>query len=237
METMEFKTVNLTQYKALFIVVIAVLALLVASPALQRALVYPRTEFFTELSLLGPGHMAENYPYNITNGNSYSVFLGIANNLGSCAYYQIEVKFRNETQPAPNNFDRTPSALPSLYNLNLFVSDQESLDVPLNFSFNYTFQSVARTINTNVTVPGEPGQNSTVVQRAENVSLLQADFNYLKLNGSILNLQGYSSDWNSQTNRFYGNLVFELWLYNNTIGSFQYNQRSVDLKLNMTNAF
>ena len=105
---------NLTQYKALFIVVTAVLALLVASPALQRVLVYPRTEFFTELSLLGPGHVAENYPYNITSGETYSVFLGVGNQLGSCAYYQVEVKFRNETQSAPDSFSRTASSLPSL---------------------------------------------------------------------------------------------------------------------------
>ena len=84
--------------------VTAVLALLVASPALQQVLVYPRTEFFTELSLLGPWSMAENYPYNITNGENYSVFLGVANQLGSCAYYQVEVKFRNETQSAPDSF-------------------------------------------------------------------------------------------------------------------------------------
>jgi hypothetical protein len=236
METMECKIVNLTQYKALFIVVTAVLALLVASPALQRALVYPRTEFFTELSLLGPGHTAENYPYNITDGKNYSVFLDIANQVGSCAYYQVEVKFRNETQSAPNSFNRTPSSLPSLYNFNLFVADKESLDIPLNFSFNYTFQSVARTIYTNVTVPGGPGQNATVSQRADNITLLQANFDSLKLGGSVLNLQGYSSDWNPQTNKFYGNLVIELWIYNNTLGSFQYNQRFVDLKFNMTSA-
>ena len=224
---------NLTQYKALFIVITAVLALLVASPALQRALVFPRNEFFSELSLLGPDHMAENYPYNITNGQSYSIFLDIANQLGSCAYYQVEVKFRNETQSAPNSFNKTPSSLPSLYNFNLFAADRESLDIPLNFAFNYSFQSVSRTVFTNVTVPGGPGQNSTIEQRAENVTLLQANFNYLKLNGSILNLQDYSSDSKPQTNTFYWNLVFELWIYNSTIGSFQYNERFVDLKLNM----
>jgi hypothetical protein len=226
--------VNLTQYKALFILVTVVLALLTASPVLQRVLVYPQTEFFTELSLLGPGHMAENYPYNITNDKNYSVFLGIANQLGSCAYYQVEVKFRNETQSAPNSFDRTPSSLPSLYKFNLFVADHESLEVPLNFSFDYSFHNVVRTIYTNVTVQGGPGQNSTVVQRSDAVTISQANFNYLKLNDSILNLHGYSSDWNSQTHKFYGNLVFELWLYNNTLGSFQYNERSVDLKFNMT---
>ena len=226
---------NLTQYKALFTVSAFVLAFFVASPALKQVLVYPRTEFFTELSLLGPMYNAENYPYNITYGKNYSVFLGVANQLGSCAYYQVEVKFRNETQSAPNSFTpRTPSSLPSLYNSAVFVADQESLEIPVVFSFNYSFQSVLRTVYTNVTVPGGPGQNATVEQRADNINLLQANFDSMKFNGETLNLQGYSSDWDSQTHMFYGNLVFELWIYNSTIGSFQYNERFVDLKLNMT---
>jgi hypothetical protein len=225
---------NLKKYKALFLAVTAILVLLTASPALQRILVYPQTEFFTEISLLDPEHMAQNYPYNITSDESYSVFLGVTNKLSSCAYYQVEVKFRNETQSAPNNFDRTPSNLSSLYNLNIFVADHESLDIPLNFSFNYSFHNVARTVYSEVTVPGRPGQNATVEQRAENITLPLANFNYLKLNGSILNLQGCSSDWNPKTNKFYGNLVFELWIYNSTISDFQYNERFVDLKFNMT---
>ena len=53
---------NLQEYKVLLLVVTAVLALLVASPALERLLIYPQTEFFTEISLLGPEHMTENFP-------------------------------------------------------------------------------------------------------------------------------------------------------------------------------
>jgi hypothetical protein len=232
---MEHTRVNLTQYKALFFLVTAILALLTASPALQRILVYPQTEFFTELSLLGPGHLAENYPYNITSGENYSVFLGVSNKLGSCAYYKVEVKFRNETQSAPDSFSHTPSSLSSLFNFNLFVADEEGLEMPVNFVFNYTFRDVARTVYSNVTVAGGLGQNATIEQRAENINLLQANFESLKLNGQVLNLQGYS-DWNPVNRVFYGNLVFELWIYNSTIGSFQYNQRSVDLKLNMTSS-
>jgi hypothetical protein len=225
---------NLTQYKALFILVTAVLALLVASPALQRVLVYPRTEFFTELSLLGPGHMAEDYPYNITPNGNYTVYLELGNQLGSCAYYQVEVKFRNETQSAPDSLNRTASSLPSLYNLTAFVADQELLEIPLNFAFNYSFQNVVRTVYTNVTVLGGLGKNGTVEQRADNITLLQAKFDSLKFNGATLDLQGYSSDWNAQTNKFFGNLVFELWIYNSTAGSFQYHERFVDLKFDMT---
>ena len=204
---------NLTQYKALFVVVTAVLALLVASPALQWFLVYPRGERFTELSLLGPGHMADDYPYNIARNVNYTVFLGVANQLGSCAYYQVEVKFRNEAQSAPNSFNSTSSSLPSLYNLTAFVADQESLDIPVNFAFDYSFQ-----------------------KRADNITLLQANFDSLRVNGETLNLQGYSSDWNPQTSVFFGNLIFELWIYSGATGGFQYHERFVGLKFNMTSA-
>jgi uncharacterized membrane protein len=201
---------NLTQYKALFILFTAVLALLVASPALQRVLVYPRTEFFTELSLLGPGHMAEDYPYSINQNGNYTVYLELGNQLGSCVYYQVEVKFRNETQSAPDSLNRTASSLPSLYNLTAFVADQDSLEIPVTFSFDYVLQ-----------------------RRADNAILFQINFDSLKFNGEILNLQGYSSDWNPQENKFFGNLVFELWIYNSTAGSFQYHERFVDLKFSM----
>jgi hypothetical protein len=225
---------NLTQYKALFFVLTVVLALFVASPVLQRVLVFPRNEFFTEFSLLGPGHMAEHYPYNITRSENYNVFLEISNKLGSCAYYQVEVKFRNETESATDNFRETPSALPSLYNLKVFVADQESLEIPVSFSVDYSFRNVTRIVFNNVTVSGGPGQNSTFSQVAANVPLMQVNSNSLKFNGENLNLQGYSSDWNPLTRVFYGNLVFELWIYNSTISSFQYHNRSLDLKLNLT---
>src|SRR3972149_12090554 len=105
---------NLQEYKILFLVIVSVSALLVASPALQRLLVYPQTEFFTELWLLGPEQKAENYPFNITRNENYNVFLGVANHLGHCAYYQIQVKFRNQTLSAADSFNRTPSSLQSL---------------------------------------------------------------------------------------------------------------------------
>ena len=169
MEVVKWQIVNLSQYKVLFIVVTAILALLVASPALERVLVYPQTEFFTELSVLGPAHTAENYPYSIVKNENYTIFLELTNQLGSCAYYQVEVKFRNETQSAPDSFNRTSSSLPSLYNMNVVVANKESLEIPVNFAFDYSL-----------------GPNAN--------NLSQANFNSLTLNGETLNLQGNSSN-------------------------------------------
>lgn len=140
----------------LFLIVIAIAALLVATPALTRLLVYPRSDFFTELWILGPSHMTEGYPFNITRGQSYSVFLGMANQLGYTAYYLVSVKFRNVTQSAPWSFgppaNQTPSSLPSLYNITVFIADQETWETPLTLSFDYS----------NVTVSTWTFQNATV---------------------------------------------------------------------------
>jgi hypothetical protein len=201
--------VNLQEYKVFFLVVTAVLALLVASPALQRVLVYPQTEFFTEMWLLGPGHVAEDFPYNITRGEAYSVFLGVANHLGECAYYVVEVKFRNATQSAPDSSNRTASSLEPLYRFNVFVADKESLELPLNFSFDYTESSY-------------------------NATLPQVSFSNMVLNGALVDLRGYSAVWDSQARVFFGDMLFELWIYNGTTSQFVYHERSVDLKLNMT---
>ena len=197
---------NLQEYKTLILVVTAILALLVASPALQRLLVYPQTEFFTEMWLLGSEHMAENYPFNITLGENYNVFLGITNHLGHCAYYQVQVKFRNQTQSAADSFNRTPSSLQSLYSINVFVADKESWELPVAFSFDYSYD-----------------ENNSIV-----------NFNRIMFDNAALNLNGYSTAWNPERNSFFGNLFFELWIYNDEVGTFTYHERFTDLKFNMT---
>ena len=199
---------DLERFKVLFLVVTAISALLVASPALQHFLVYPQTEYFTELWLLGPAQKAENYPYNITQNGNYQVYLGISNHLGSCGYYLVQVKFRNQTMIGPDSFNRTHSNLPTLYSFNVFVADKQTVQMPIDFFFDYN--------------------------KVDSQNDSQVNFNRLTLNNAQVNLNGYSTSWNSTNNDYYGKLVFELWLYNSTLGSFQYNERFVDLRFNMT---
>ena len=40
--------------------------------------------------------------------------------------------------------------------------------------------------------------------------------------------------WDPQRMGYYGNVFFELWIFNDTANAFQYNQRYVSLWLNMT---
>jgi hypothetical protein len=171
-------------------------------------LVYPRTEFFTELWLLGPNHKAEDYPFNLTRNQNYSVFLGIGNHLGYCAYYIVEIKFRNQTQSAPNTFNHTPSSLPALYNITTFVADEENWELPLTFSFDYEF----------------------------NVTLSIVEFNRLTLNNIALDIRNCTATWDPANKGFAGYLFFELWIYNRTDSNFQYHERFLSLRLNMTNS-
>jgi uncharacterized membrane protein len=195
---------NLQRHKILFFAASAFLALLVASSALQHFLVYPQTEYFTEMWLLGSNQTAENYPYNVTRNVDYHVYLGLSNHLGSISYYQIQVKFRNQTMLGPDNFQHLPSRLPTLYSMNVFVADKQTVQLPINFSFDYTYDES------------------------------KVNFNRLILNNVPIGLNGYSTSSNSSGHDFYGKLVFELWFYNSTFGGFQYHERYLDLRLNMT---
>lgn len=200
---------SLDDYKVVFSAVVLILALLVASPAIRRLLVLPRTEFFSELWMLGPDHQAENYPYNISRNHNYTVFLGIGNHLGRCSYYLVEVKFHGKSQYGSENLDSSfngSSPLPSLYNITAFASSEGVWERPLTFSFDYAY----------------------------NVTLSLVRFYSLTLNSIKLAMTNYQTTWNQSTKEFYGNLFFELWLYNVTTSSFQFHGRYVNLRLNMT---
>jgi hypothetical protein len=197
---------RIAEYRVLYFLVVGVLAFIIVSPVLSRLLVWPRTEFFTELWILGPNHMAEDYPYNVSRYENYSVFLGIGNRLGYLAYYNIAVKFRNQTQLAADTFNRTCSSLPALYNISAFVPDEGVVELPLTFSLNYSYNDV----------------------------LSRVEFYSLTLNGVLLGLTDCTASWDSGRNEFMGNLFFEAWIYNATLGDFQYHERFVGLRLNMT---
>jgi len=201
---------SLRGYGVLFWTVVGILALLVASPALSRVLVYPRTEFFTELWILDANRRAEDYPFNVTAGEEYSVYLGVGNRLGYCAYYVVQVKFRNQSQPAPTSFgpieERVPSGLPSLFDVRVFVEDEDVWEMPLTFSFDYGF----------------------------NETLMQVEFTSFTLNGVVMDLGGQVIVWDAVSGEFRGFLFFELWLYNAAAEGFRYHGRFVSLRLNMT---
>ena len=100
-------------------------SLLIASPAIAGAIQLPEGEQFSELYLLGPEQMAQNYPSNIAVGQNYSVYVNVGNHLGSSAYYVLYVKLGNATDQLPNITLQTPSPLQPLYEYRFSIKDSD----------------------------------------------------------------------------------------------------------------
>jgi uncharacterized membrane protein len=192
---------KLQQYKTFILVTAIALSLLIASPSIQQALVYPQTDRITEFYLLGPNHDAA-YPSNVTENQNSKMYLEIANHMGTCQVYQIEVKFRNQTQSAPNSFNHTHSDLPALATLMVAVAENSTEEIPLDISFQYS-----------------PSGR------------LQLKMQDITINGYSLNVNSTTIAWDTQKFGFYGNLFFELWIYNGTTSSYQYHERYLSLWL------
>ncbi len=201
---------TLKEHKVLLFVVVAALALIAISPVLQPVLTYPQTEFFTEFSLFGPEHDAEGIPFNITRNENIRAYLNISNHLGRRAYYSIQVKFRTINQPVPDIFGRTPSNLSPITSVNVYVDDNETWELPVTCSFDYSYSAYS-----------------------SNVNLSKVNLRRLNFNSAVFDLNR-SIPWNSTKAVYFGNLIFELWIYNDDSGSFQYHERYVDMKFNMT---
>jgi len=198
------KQLSIKRFKVLFFVVPLILMLLVASPVLQHFFVLPQNDRFTEFWILGPEQRAENYPHDIVKNAEYQVFLGIHNNLGSVGYYMVQVKLLDPSIAGPDTFKRTSSSMPALYNFNVFVAAEQNVQLPMDFSFDYSLID------------------------------FECYFNSLILGDEKINLEGYSSMQDSISGEYYGYLVFELWLYEDSINQFLYHERYLSVRLNMT---
>ena len=62
---------KIEDYKAVFAAVGLIGILILASPTLGLVVYLPGGEKFSELWVLGPGHTAEDYPFNVTAGVNY----------------------------------------------------------------------------------------------------------------------------------------------------------------------
>lgn len=195
---------ELDDFRILFVVAGLILVLVAASPALSLISLPRSGERFSELWLLGPEHKAEDYPFNIHNMTLYRIYVGVGNQLGELTYYAVYVKFRNQTQQLPNFTTSEPSPLPPLYEFHFFLSDEKVWEAPLTFTIE------------NVLLQ----QNSSLIQN-------------ISINGMVFPVN-CTSTWGSDRNGFYYQMFFELWLYNMTSSTFQYHNRFVGLRLNMT---
>jgi Protein of unknown function (DUF1616) len=195
--------VKLEEYKLIFAAVGLIGIILLATPALGAIIRFPSGEPFSEIYLLGPEHLAQNYPSNIAVGQNYSVYVGVGNHLGASAYYVLYAKFQNVTDLLPNATTETPSPAPPLYESRFSIPDGKNWEGLLTFSVSKTTTS----------------PNQSVVE-----TFMVNDFNF------NVNKQ---AAWDSNSTTFSYRLVFELWLYNATSNSVQFNNRFVDLQLNL----
>ena len=196
---------NLEAYRTLFAVAAAGLILIAAFPTLSMVVPFPRSaERFSELWILGPNRMAEDYPFNVRVNEEYQVFVGVGNHMGSSSYYMVCVKFRNQSQPLPDISDSVPSSLPPLFEFRFFIVDGESWEAPLDFEF-------------------------LEVSRFENSCLVRR----MMINDAVFSVDSPST-WDSENNGFYYQLFFELWLYDVTSRGFKFHDRFVGIWLNVT---
>jgi len=194
---------NLEDYQTVFAVTILGLSLVAASPTISLYLP-SGGERFSELWVLGPGHMAEDYPFNVVAGEEYGVFVGVGCHMGESTYYVVYAKFRNQTQPLPNATVSEPSPLPPLYEFHAFVEDEGTWEAQVNF----TILDVS--VGTNSTFVGHLSVNDVVFE----------------VNSTVA--------WDSEYEGYFYQLFFELWVYDNAVSDLRYHNRYVGIWLNVT---
>lgn len=194
---------TLKSYKALFIVVALVGTLLLSAPTLAL-LVHPSEETFSEIWVLGSSHTTSDYPFNVTAGENYKIYLGVANHMAATSYYEVRVKFRNQADSYPNTALGTPSSLPTLDEYRIIIPDGGVWEKQLTLSFS------------NISSLG----SQCVVQ---NLIIDNLTFSVNK-----------QAVWDSKNTGYYYQLFFELWIFNPDTQGFQYHNRYAAMWLNMT---
>ncbi len=198
---------QLESYRILFISISLIGVLLFASPTISLLIETPAGEQFSDLYILGSNHAIENIPFNIENGVSYSVYLGVDNNLGLSSYYNCLVKFGNYTESRPSFTLGTHSELSALYTYNIMLREGQKWETLLTFRLN------------NITFSAD-------VSKLSSITINGVDF---PINESVF--------WDSNNSGYYYTLFVELWRFDSTLGQAQYDNRFVCLLLNMTRSF
>ena len=148
---------NLNDLKIAYFSGCLLLGLIILSPTLGLFIQLPGGEAFSELWLLGAGHMAEDYPFNLQDNVSYKIFLGISNRMGHAQYYRVQVKLRNQSESFPNITLAQPSELAPIVLFEAFVAKDMVWEKEMLLSFKMLFDM-------NVSKISEIGINNRVFQ-------------------------------------------------------------------------
>jgi hypothetical protein len=195
---------KLATVKQVFLVVGLVGILAFSAPSLALLLQGSKGESFSELYILGPGHMAEGYPFNVEPGQDYSLFVGVIDHLSRAAYYEVQVKLRNASEPLPNATTGVWSSVPALYRFRVFAVDGGTWEDMFSFRF----------------LDVVSGENVSHVGRIVINNIVY------DVNKTIV--------WDAVNSGYYCQIFLELWLYDVVSSDFQYHNRFVGLWLNVT---
>jgi uncharacterized membrane protein len=187
--------VNFKKLRNVYVFSCIGLCLIFLSPTLALIIPLPEGQEFSELWILGPTHIMGDYPFNVSIGSNYHVFLGVGNQMGRLEYYLVKVKLRNQSESMPDSSLGVPSELPATYEYQLFLRDNSTWETEFTFSLR------------DVSSKGSVGRISTIV-----------------INGYALSVDKVATQDESDGG-FYYELFFELWIYNATISDFQFHNR------------
>lgn len=197
---------SLRDWRNVFLAVGLIGVIVFSLPSALVLVRLPAGERFSELYLLGPGHTAEGYPFNVTASGDYVVYMGVGDHLGSSAYYEVILKLRNSSEALPNATSGVPSPLPALYSYEVFLTDGQTWDGALNFSF-------------------------ADAMFGENVSSVGT----MRINDAWVDVNKGAA-WDNANNGYFYQLMVELWLYDAKSDEFAFHNRFVTLWLNLTSA-
>jgi hypothetical protein len=197
--------VNLKNAKRIYIFSCIILCLILLSPTIAVIVSFPEGQEFSEMWILGPNHLMKDYPSDVSASATYHVFLGVGNHMNRLECYSIRVKLRNQSEPMPDDSVGSPSGLPAAYEYRVFLQNNATWET--EFSFSFTQVSFRGNVNeiSTMLIDGYPIQVNKIATRDEG------------------------------DNGFHYELFFELWIYNSTLSTFQFHNRSVGFWMNMLN--
>ncbi len=194
---------QLCTYKRIFVFIGFIAVLLIFVPPIESLIYVPCSESFSEIGLIGPEHTTSGYPYHVSQGVEYSIYVDVGNHMGRSMYYRVLVKFQNSSESLPGASEGDPSSSPALYSYDIFLKDGQVWEDSLTFSFaNATF-----------------GQNMSLIDR-------------MNINGSWKDV-GKNTAFDNATGEYRYNLLVELWIYDVPSDTFVYHNRYVSLHLDM----
>lgn len=180
---------QLESYKIIFITIALIGVLLFASPTIGLLISSPTGEKISELYILGSNNLMNNISAQIKIGSTYSVYVGVGNHLGSSSYYTYYVKLTNTTDDLPSTL-KAPSSLPILFESNVFLEDEKSIENLLTFKIN----------------------NASFLNGRGIINSMNINDQEVAINSEV--------NWNHSLKGYYYYMFVELWKFNGEITEF-----------------